>query len=116
MVARQHLRWHVLAPPGFGPGVIRTVEQAVDRRVEAVKLVAALVVEHAGLQAGDRVDQGHGGDFATREHKVTQTDLAVHMRVNETLVHAFVATADQHRTARSRPAFHGAVVQSLANG
>ncbi len=43
---------------------MRAVQQAVQRRVKTVELVAALVIEHAGLQPCDGIQQGHGCDLA----------------------------------------------------
>ena len=68
-------------------------------------------MRRAGLQPGDRIQQGHGGDFTAREHKIAQADLHIHMRVDESLVNAFIAATQQHGAGAGRPALHGSVVE-----
>ena len=75
---------------------MRTVQQTIQSRVEAVELMAAFVVEHAWLQTGYRIKQCHGGDFTARQHKVAHADLHIHMGVDEALVNTFIAATQQH--------------------
>ena len=48
MAGKQHWR-HGLAIPVFRPGVVRAIQQAVERWVEAVELMAVLVAQYARL-------------------------------------------------------------------
>ena len=58
---------------------------------------------------------GAGGDFTAGQHKVTQADLLVHMLIDETLVHPFVATAQQHSSQAIGPGLYCSMVQLLPN-
>ena len=59
-------------------------------------------MQDAGLQARHRIHQGQGGQLSAGQHIVTQADLFVHKGVNEALVHAFIAPAQQHTAGRGR--------------
>lgn len=95
MVARQQHGRHALALPDFGAGVVRAIEQAAYAGVEAVLNMALRVAEHTGLQAGDGVQQGKGGNFAAREHKIAQADLVRDQAVYQALVYAFITATQQ---------------------
>jgi hypothetical protein len=73
---------------------VRAVEQPGGK---AVLLVRAHVAEDAGLQAGDRIEQDQRRDLAAREHVVADAELDVDLGVDETLVDALVAGAEQDR-------------------
>ena len=81
---------------------MRAIEQAVQRGVEAVELVAARVAQHARLQAGHGIQQGQRRDFAAGEHEVAQADLINDVTVNKALVNAFVAPAYEDGHGRVR--------------
>ncbi|MNS78737.1 hypothetical protein D3C72_1123670 [compost metagenome] len=78
--------------------------------------MAGLVAQHARLQSGHGIEQRHGRDLAARQHEVAEADLVGDARVDEALVDAFVASADQHRTFARRPALDRLVAQRLADG
>src|SRR6185369_10169784 len=69
--------------PLLGAGVMRAVQQAVERGIEAVELVAVLVAQHPRLQPGHGIEQRHRRDLAARENEVPKADLDVDMAVNE---------------------------------
>ena len=115
MVARHQRGRHGFATPLFWPGVMGAIEQAVQRRVEAVLRVAGVVAQHTRLQARHGVEQGHGGDFTTRQHKITQADLFGDEFINEALVHPFIPPTDQNRAGTAGPALHGGVFQRIAD-
>ena len=92
---------------------MRAIQQTVECRVETILLVAALVVQHTGLQSGHRIQQGHRGNLAARQHKVTQADLHIHVRINEALVNALVAATYQHSPRAVRPGLHRSMVKPL---
>ncbi|CFN83795.1 Uncharacterised protein [Bordetella pertussis] len=71
MAAEQRLR-HRHAFVDFRTGVMRAVEQAVERRVEGVLQRGVAIVEHAGQQAHRSVHHGQGGQFAARQHEIAQ--------------------------------------------
>ena len=95
---------------------MRTVEEAIKRRIEAVLHVAGFVAQHSGLQTGYRVEQRHGRDLAAGENEVAEADLVRDARVDEALVDAFIAAADQHRALAGGPALDRFVAQRLADG
>ena len=49
VVARQQLGRHGAAILFFRAGVVRTIQQTIERWVEAIELVAAFVIQNAGL-------------------------------------------------------------------
>ena len=65
MVAAQQHLGNALPLPLFGAGVVRAIQQAVQRGVEAVLDMAGLILQHTGLQARHGIQQGHGGNLAT---------------------------------------------------
>ena len=72
-------------------------------------------MQNARLQTGHRVQQGHGGDFASGHHKVAQADLLVYKLVNKALVHALITSAEQDSASTIRPLLHRGVLQRWAN-
>ncbi len=89
--------------PILRPGEMRAIQQPVQRRIETVHLVTAFVIEHTGLKTRDCIQQGQCRDFPAGQDKIPQTDLSIDVRVDKTLIDAFVATTDQNRTAACRP-------------
>ena len=95
---------------------MRAIQQTVQSGVEAVQMVAVFVAQHAGLQAGHGVQECQRGNLSARQHKIAQTDLNVDIRVDKTLINAFVAPTNQNGTGTGRPLFNAGVVQRLTNG
>ena len=77
--------------------------------------MALLVLQHTWLQTCHRIQPSHGGQFTARQDKVAQADLQVHMGVDEALVHAFIAAAQQHRAWGGGSLQHQRLVQSLTH-
>ena len=57
MVPGQQRLGHADAAPSFRPRVVWAIEQTAERRVEAVERMAHRVVQHAGREPRDRVEQ-----------------------------------------------------------
>ena len=89
------------APSGqaLRPAEVRAIEETGR---EAVLLVRTGVAQDAGLQARQGVEQRQRRQLAAREDEVAEAQLEVDMGVDEALVDAFVAPAQQDR-ARRRP-------------
>ena len=79
-------------------------------------LKAAFVVEHTRLQSRQRVQQHHGREFPTGEHKVAQTQLVRDMGIDKALVNTFIATAKQYRATAFGPLRHHRMLERGANG
>ena len=79
---------------------MRAVEQAV---LEAVLGGRLGVVERAFLQPADRVDQHRGGQLAAGQHVVADREFLVDLALDEALVDAFVAAAEQDQARQSPP-------------
>lgn len=94
---------------------MRAIEQAVERRIEAVLLETAFVIEHAGLQPRDGIQQGHGSDLAARQYEVAQAQLVRDMGIDEALVQALVAAAQQDCALPLRPLGHHGMAQRGAD-
>jgi hypothetical protein len=78
---------------------VRAVEQA---RREAVLLVRAGVAEDARLQPCERIEEDERRQLAAREDVVADADLDVDVGVDEPLVDALVARAEQDRAGAAR--------------
>ena len=77
--------------------------------------MALLIVQNPRLQTGQGVQPCHGSNFPARQHKVAQADLGIHMTLDETLVNALVAAAQQHHAIGLSAAHYQALVQDLAH-
>ena len=64
MVAAQQHLGNALPLPLFWTCVVRVIQQAIQRGVEAVLDMAGLVLQHTRLQAHHGIQQGHGGNLA----------------------------------------------------
>ena len=62
----QNLR-HSQPVPFVGPGILRIFQKAVPM---ALVGKADIVAEYAGNEARDGINNGHGRNFAAREHKI----------------------------------------------
>ena len=93
-----------------------TVEQAIQRWIKAILVVAVFIGQHTRLQASYSVQQRHRGNFTPRKHEVPEADLDIHVSINETLVNPLVPATEQNGTGTTRPPLHGSVVQGLPNG
>ncbi len=116
MAGQQHRRHRQFALRGrqdLGPAVVRTVEQAL---LEAVLQVRLLVAQHAGHQARDGVQQGQRRQFPAGQHEVAQAQLDVHMAVDDALVQALVAAAQQRRAGAVGPLAHQRLVDAATSG
>ena len=82
------------------PRVVRAVEQAVHERILARRL---LVVQRAGQQPRDRVDQHQRRQLAARHHEIAHRDFLVDLARDQPLVDAFVPSREQHVARVSLP-------------
>lgn len=97
----------------FGAAVVGAVEQAI---LEAVLLVGLGIAQHAGLQAGHAVEQRHRGQFPAGQDEIAQAQLQVDVAVDEALVDALVAAAQQDRPRAGRELAHDGLVDAAAGG
>ena len=74
MPRQQHFR-NRKPCPDFRARVMRAVQQTIKFRIKTVLLVAFSGIQYARLQPSDGIEQSHGHNFATRQYKITQTDL-----------------------------------------
>ena len=88
--------------------VVRAVQQAV---LEAVLLGRAGVVQGAFLQPRHRIHYHRRGQFAARQHVVADRDLLIHLGLDQALVHALVAPAQQRQPRQRRQFAHPGLVQ-----
>ena len=107
--------WAGLAPPSRMLGCT-VAGDAVKRRVETVKLVAALVIEHARLQARHGVQQCHCRDFATRKNEIPQAQLLINLSIHKSLVNAFISTTYEYGTPATSPPLDLILLQALSMG
>ena len=81
---------------------------------EAVLLVRAGVAEDAGLQARQGVEQHQRRQLAAREDVVADAQLEIDVGVDEALVDAFVARAEQDRAGAGRESLDRRLAQQRA--
>ena len=92
MIAGEQHRRHAFGAQAVGARVVRAVEQAV---LETVLIGRFRIVARAFLQTTDGIDDHRRRQFAARQHVIADGQFLVDFTFDETLVEAFVATADQ---------------------
>ena len=80
-----------IPPVLSGPGVEGVLQQSGGDGVSGHAFRRA---DHAGEQAGDCVDDNHGGQFAAGQHVVADADLPGCQPTGDALVHPGVVAAD----------------------
>ena len=113
MVARQQYLGHPFVLVQLRPRVVRTVQQAVG---EGVFLRRAGGVQRARQLAHDRVEQHHRRQFPARQHEVAERELFIDLAVDQALIHAFVAAAQQHQARFGRKFHHHRLIQPAPLG
>ena len=100
MVPRQKGLRDRLTLPDFRSGEVRAVEQTIHVRVKAVIGMAVWVMQDPRLQPRQSIQKRHGRNFPTRQNKVTQADVHIHMGMDKALIDAFITPAQQYGTGR----------------
>jgi hypothetical protein len=90
---------------------VGALEQTVGEAVLPVRLGVA---EHAFLEAGNRVEQRQCRQFPPGQHEVAEAELTIDVPVDETLVDALVAAAQQDRTWPGGEVVDDPLVDALA--
>ena len=86
-----------MPPPIFGACVLRVFKMAC--LVERFMRERFSVAHEALLPPRECVDDGEGGNFTAREYEITDARAFVGNMLGDTLVDAFVMTADQRNAA-----------------
>jgi hypothetical protein len=74
---------------------MRAVQQALHETVFGRRSV---VIQHARQLPDHRIHQRHRRQFAARQYKVADADFLIDAALQQTLVHRFVPSAQQHQT------------------
>ncbi len=77
-----------------GTGILRIFEKAGG---ETLILGTFPAAKHPRNQPGNAVDQHHGRQFAAGKHVIPNGHLLVHAKINCTLVHALIVSAQQNQ-------------------
>ena len=114
MVTGEQDRGYRSSVPDLGAGVLGKLQKAVP---VAFVFIAFRVGEYAGDQPAHCISHGHGWNFTTCEHEVSQGDFLVHAFLNKALVNALVVAADQNQPVIVIPQPHGvSLLEGLSAG
>ena len=92
MVAAQQNRGHWPAVVFGRPGVLRVLEEAIG---EGLLLGRSFIAERARDVPGDSIDEDHRRELAAGKDVIADRDFPVDTVVDEALIDAFVAAADE---------------------
>src|SRR5690606_17938393 len=92
VVAAEQDLWHPTAFEHFRPRVVRVVQKALGERILHCRCLGA---QGSRLQADHCIQQGHRGQLAAAEDKVSQRTFFVDQRVKHAFVDPFVTSAEQ---------------------
>ena len=110
MAAEQHVGHRPAAPVGR-PRVVRVLGRAVERGAERLLVRRLLVPERARELAQHRVAHDHRRELAAREHVAADRELVGAEVLEDALVEALVAAAEQRQLVLGRQLLDDAVVE-----
>jgi hypothetical protein len=94
-------------------GVLGKLKQPIAS-AEGVVNVTLFVSEDTRHEPSDRIDDYHGGDFASVQDEITNADLLRLQNVDHSLVETFVSTAEQQKPFATRKVFGHRLVESFS--
>ncbi|MCY1431599.1 hypothetical protein D9M71_475720 [compost metagenome] len=109
MVAAEQHRWNTFAFVHLGSGVVRAIEQAVGKRV---LLGGICMPQRSGQQPRNRIDQHHGRQLTAGQDIIANRPFLIHVRLDETLVDAFVTPGDEDQSLLLRQFANRRLIQA----
>lgn len=109
IAGKEHCGDRALPPPndnGLGLRILRVV----------VLGLAVRIVHEPRQKSRDRLDSNHRGDFPAIEHEWSDGDNLIRDVVGDPLIHALVATTDEHQPVVLEPPFGGCLIKLLPTG